>query len=115
MFYVVDQHFEMFFKQRQKKQEEILTVFETGKKEDKLSQLINLDTLTGYLHSKFPERDHSHPLIISRLFNELSDSNYRTIEDLEELINYGWSAFEAFEENELLGEKYTDAGAGIYN
>ena len=56
MFYVADKHFQLFFEQREEKQEQISDVFEKGTEDDISSQPLNLDTLTAYLKSKFPDR-----------------------------------------------------------
>lgn len=110
LFYVADQHFEMFFKQRRRKQEEITTVFETGGNEDKFSQPLNLDTLTAYLHSKFPDRKHSDSNSVSELIYELTESGYKTIRDVEELVNYGLNAFLAYEKDSYSPKGYADIG-----
>jgi putative GTP pyrophosphokinase len=97
MFYVADKHFQLFFEQREEKQDEILDVFERGTKRDIFSQPINLDTFTAYLKSKFPKRKKSGAQAISILANELLESGYKTIGDIENLINRGMEAFIKYE------------------
>lgn len=53
MFYVADKHFQLFFEQREEKQEQISDVFEKGNEDDIFSQPLNLDTLTAYLKENF--------------------------------------------------------------
>ena len=98
MFYVADKHFQLFFEQREEKQEEISEVFEKGSKEDIFSQPINLDTLIVYLRDKFPDREHADANRVSELVNQLTEAGYQTIREIEELVDDGMDAFNLEEE-----------------
>ncbi len=114
MFYVADKHFQLFFEQRHKKQKEIIETFKTGNKEEKFDQLINLDTMRAYLIDKFPDRRHASDPHISNLIDELTSAGYKTIGDLERLVDNGWEAFISFEKTGetgmLKGNKFVDVG-----
>ena len=63
----------------------------------KAKQLMNLDSLSAYLRAKFPEREHSNSKEVSRLLKTLASSGFRTIGEIDELIDAGSAAFELFE------------------
>lgn len=95
LFYVADTHFEVFFKSRQQAKEtareKAASLPEIGKEE------INLDTLTAYLVSKYPDRRHAAPEIISDLVEELQSAGYSQIQKLDEALQRSEKAFEAYE------------------
>jgi len=91
LFYVADTHFEMFFKLGQASREKMIKLFEKAK--PKLDQTINLDSLTAYLHKKFPDRKHSRPEHISDLVRDLLKTGHTTIGDIERMVDTGWDAF----------------------
>lgn len=93
MFYVADKHFQLFFEQRHKKQEEIAENFDKGTEANKFNQPINLDTLAAYLRDKFPKREESNVESISLLVNDLREVGYKSINDVEELVENGKEAF----------------------
>lgn len=97
MFYVADKHFQLFFEQRREKQEEITETFEKGNEEEKFNQPINLDTITVYLREKFPLRQQGTSEYISRFVDELEKSGYKTIGEVEKVINNGLKAALAYE------------------
>jgi len=96
LFYVADTHFEMFFKSRQTLQVEMARFFEKAK--SKLDQEINMDSLTAYLHKKFPDREHSGPQEVSKLIHELANAGYTSIGDIERAVERAWDAFLLMEE-----------------
>ncbi|HQU83739.1 MAG TPA: hypothetical protein PKY59_11460 [Pyrinomonadaceae bacterium] len=99
MFYVADKHFQLFFEQREENQEQISNVFEKGRKVDIFSQPINLDTVTQYLRNKFPNRRAAGPQSISILINELLFAGYKTIGDINFLLERGMKAFNQYEKD----------------
>lgn len=56
LFYVADRHFEMFYSQSIESRKQMKELFEdTASLEDKAMQELNLDTLSAYLVTKFPD------------------------------------------------------------
>lgn len=81
LFYVADSHFELFFRSSQeakKSAEEKAQNFTKMKEEE-----INLDTLTAYLHNRYPDRRHADPRVISNLVEELIAAGYTKFSKLE--------------------------------
>jgi len=76
---------------------------------------INLDSLTYYLRTRFPDRKESSSKNVSSLVNDFKRTGYQRISDIERAINIGWDAFLLFEEeNPPHGKKdakYRDVGA----
>lgn len=111
LFYVADRHFEMFFLSRQESQEKLVELFQEPPSNRQLVQEINLDSLSAYLHSKYPDRRHAGAIDISELLKNLINAGYKTIDDVEKSINKGWDAFLKYEvENKQLNYFY-DTGA----
>lgn len=114
MFYVADKHFQLFFEQRREKQEEIAETFEKGREEDKEKQPLNLDTLTAFMRDKFPDREVSDTNSVSILTKELINADYKTIGEIENLVNNSWEAFLAYEKTNPPfaepGRKFSDVG-----
>ena len=114
MFYVADKHFQLFFEQREEKQEQISDVFEKGNEDDIFSQPLNLDTLTAYLKSKFPDRISADAQDISELVNELLATGYENIGDVDKLVDNGLEAFNRYEKDTALtGFKIPDINVVI--
>jgi len=90
LFYVADRHFEMFFRSSQTVRERIESTLARPKPE--LKQKLNLDSLTAYLKSKFPDRKDGEKQSISQLVSELRGQNFQTIEDVDVLVtsNLDW-------------------------
>ena len=99
MFYVADKHFQLFFERREEKQEQISDVFEKGTEADIFSQPLNLDTLTAYLRSKFPDRKSAEAQYISELVNDLRTTDYENIGDIDKIVENGLEAFSRFEKD----------------
>lgn len=91
LFYVADKHFEMFFRSRKAVQEHIEETLERSRPD--LDQELNLDSLTAYLKSKFPEREQASPEDVSGILLELRNAGYKSPRDLDELINVHWEWF----------------------
>lgn len=99
MFYVADKHFQLFFEQRHRKQDEIDKAFEKEDSKDKLELPINLDTLTAYLREKFPDRQHGEIGSISRVVKSLKEADYREISEIDEIISKNLSIFLQYEKD----------------
>jgi ppGpp synthetase/RelA/SpoT-type nucleotidyltranferase len=96
LFYVADQHFEMFFKSREIAREKAAESFQTP--DPNLDQPINLDSLSAYLAQRLPDRKESTSDFLSQLVQELSDSGYNTIKQVDETLDIGWEAFSKYED-----------------
>ncbi|MCJ7445887.1 MAG: hypothetical protein MUO26_15430 [Methanotrichaceae archaeon] len=108
LFYVADKHFEMFFKSR----EEVTRQLEAS--EIKPEEEINLDNLIVYLKKRFPDRKHSSLDEVSGLINQLADSGYRFIKNIEHVLDVSRDAFAAYEKDfppmGEAGRRYADIG-----
>lgn len=111
LFYVADRHFEMFFQSRQESQEKLVELFQEPSSTRQLVQEINLDSLTAYLYSKYPDRKHAEARGISELVKQLIRAGYRTIDDVEMNINKGWEAFLKYEADTKSANFFYDIGA----
>lgn len=100
LFYVADTHFEVFFHSSQEAKEvaerKAARLPEIGKEE------INLNTLSAYLHRKYPDRQHLSPEAMSEamseLVEELQATGYSQIEQLEVALQRSATAFKAYED-----------------
>jgi len=111
LFYVADTHFETFFKSREESRATITKLFQ--KPEPQLDQEINLDSLTAYLHKKFPNRRHAEPKFVSELIGELSRAGYSKIRAIEDTLEKAWQGVLAHEKTFayfLQGEGFYDVG-----
>ena len=62
LFYVADRHYEMFYSQSNESRREMKELFENAApRAQKAKQELNLDTLSAYLATKFPERNLQNP------------------------------------------------------
>jgi ppGpp synthetase/RelA/SpoT-type nucleotidyltranferase len=111
LFYVADRHFEMFFLSRQESQEKLVEIFQEPPSARQFIQEINLDSLSAYLHSKYPDREHSEAISISELVEVLIKAGYRTIDDVEKRINKGHDAFLKRESEAVTQHYFSDVGA----
>lgn len=110
LFYVADKHFEIFYKSKENNIEQIT---ESIKQEENYHQSINIDTLTAYLHTKMPNRDHCSPDIVSELVNELIIFGYQTLEQIDEMLNKAYDAFELYEKERppySVSQRFNDVG-----
>lgn len=114
LFYVADQHFELFFNQSKKNQELIEKKFQKGI--NIANQEINLFTLNSYLKTKFPDRKHANLKGLSEVVKELKEFGYQHIKQLEEAFSLGWDAFLEYEndhppqDNDNNPTRYMDIG-----
>jgi ppGpp synthetase/RelA/SpoT-type nucleotidyltranferase len=95
LFYVADQHFEMFF--RSSKVSRRKAVAEVGAILHAKPAEINLDTLTAYLTRRYPDRGHGDATGTSLLVEELKKGGITTIDVLERELERGKRAFLARE------------------
>lgn len=82
LFYVADTHFEMFYKNKK----EHLRVAQSDL-EQKVDADINFETLVAYLNQRFKNRKEAPAETISYLIQELDLSGYKTIKQLDKVIN----------------------------
>ncbi len=114
LFYVADAHFETLYRAREKGLERLS---QTLDKPEGVSQRLDLDSLTTFLHKRFPEREHCDDRHVSQLLGELKELGHSTIAELEETIGRAWQAFLLYEkkyppENEV-GDKVPFADVGV--
>ncbi len=96
LFYLADSHFELFF---QKGQESKQIVEQKAEEAVGIAgEEINLDTLSTYLKSTFPDREHSFTGSVSSLVEEVIAADIHTIGGLDEQIQRGQDAFLRYEE-----------------
>jgi ppGpp synthetase/RelA/SpoT-type nucleotidyltranferase len=113
LFYLADNHFELFFRSSQQARE-----VAEGKAErltDIEMEEINLDTLSAYLRKRYPDRHHEDPIPMSELIEELHSAGYKRIGQLHAALQKSARAFQSWEEKHGLmsGKKkmrYADDG-----
>ncbi|WPO40164.1 hypothetical protein [Tardiphaga sp. 42S5] len=92
LFYVADNEFEQFYSARlQSKLEAEQTNVVIEQKE------LNLDTIIPYLKQHFADRKQPTPSGASKLVKQLKGYGYKSIQDLEHMLNRGEEAFAAYE------------------
>lgn len=111
LFYVADQHFEMFAARSGEAQEEAKKDVQGPSKE---GIDVNLDTTEAFLRERFPDREHSSRSGIAEFVNEIRAVGYDDISKLEKAIDHAESVFGAYEQQRealMPGERFTDLGA----
>jgi ppGpp synthetase/RelA/SpoT-type nucleotidyltranferase len=83
LFYVADQHFEMFFKSRLESQKAIAKELKSPSPKTQLE--LNLDTLREYLKNRFTDRVISDAHALSQVLQELKEVGYTNIEQIDVL------------------------------
>ncbi|HEX8823767.1 MAG TPA: hypothetical protein VF794_27855 [Archangium sp.] len=102
LFYVADQHFEIFFRSSQSSQREMANLL--GAADPAANRIeINADTLRAYLAKKFPDRE-GHAGSLSVLIGELAQAGYRWINDLDAKLSEAWDIFVEYEKQNRLPE-----------
>jgi hypothetical protein len=96
LFYVADKHFEMFYKARTQSQEHMIELFEEASSQTKAEQEINLDSLSAFLRKRVPTRSPSGSKEISELVDDLVNGGYRSMGQVEELVENASSALTAW-------------------
>jgi putative GTP pyrophosphokinase len=71
LFYVADKHFETFFRSRAAKLKRIDRAFKEA--HPPLHEALNLDNLMAFLHTRYPNREHSDSTHVSGLLLELRE------------------------------------------
>lgn len=105
LFYVADSHFEFFMKSileaQREKELEVKNMLENERVDssshEKIVEDLTFDSLKSYLEQKFADREVSDPKVISDLFKELSTAGYKTLNELDDVINRTKNAFELYE------------------
>jgi hypothetical protein len=111
LFYVADSHFELFFKSSKESKKETVELA-TRSAPQLASREVNLDTMTAYLTTRFPDRNHAPPKGVSELVQELITSGYATIEQVDKIVDAAAAAFAAYERAHppSPGPRYSDVG-----
>jgi ppGpp synthetase/RelA/SpoT-type nucleotidyltranferase len=120
LFYIADQHFEMFFKSSKISRKKATTAVERPKGGSDTE--INFDTLSAYLKKEFPQRQHADAEGISSLIEQLNKAGIKSINVLDEKLKLGADAFAAYEKKNppfemragkvIQGTKFQDVGVG---
>jgi putative GTP pyrophosphokinase len=95
LFYVADRHFEMFFNSKKATIAGITETLERAK--PNWDQELNLDSLTAYLASSFPERKQPSGSDVSQLLGDLSSSGITNIKDVKSMVDKNFKWFEGRE------------------
>lgn len=94
LFYVADQHFELFFSESLDAQQRASADVQDRPEED---VEINLDTVSAFLDRKFPDRTHADRPVVSEFVEEISEIGYTHISQLDEAIDRARAAFLDYE------------------
>lgn len=97
LFYVADKHFEMFYSSRKQSQKKMTELFEGASPNAVAKQEINLDSLAAYLRVRFPDREPMDADYLSMLISGLLQAGYKTIGDIERILDRAWDAFLLYE------------------
>ncbi|HKB65270.1 MAG TPA: hypothetical protein VKC61_05400 [Pyrinomonadaceae bacterium] len=98
LFYVADRHFEMFYDTSKSSQKRMVELFAKANKGKKAEQEINFDTVRAYLASKFPKRKRSGSSAISDLVDELVQSGFTSIGEVDRMLDSASEASERYEQ-----------------
>jgi putative GTP pyrophosphokinase len=111
LFYVADQHFEMFFRSRAKSRKEIEAVLVQS--DDPLNQKLNFDTLAIYLRQRYPSRAVGSAADISKLLASLLRAGYVNLSQLDEVLNANEKRLAEDEAHNIAdeGPSFSDVGA----
>jgi putative GTP pyrophosphokinase len=94
LFYVADKHFELFFDQSKRSQEEAVFLVAN---EVAAAIPLDLDTLQALLAQRYPDREGSPRRSLSPMVEELTHYGFRTIADVEQLLDRHNDWFVQFE------------------
>jgi putative GTP pyrophosphokinase len=112
LFYVADQHFEMFFKSSKVSRKKAAVAVEKQKANEDTE--INFDTLSAYFKKEFPRREHSSAAEIGSLIEQMNKAGIKSINVLNEKLKRGSKAFAAYEQKYppfgQQGKYFTDVG-----
>jgi ppGpp synthetase/RelA/SpoT-type nucleotidyltranferase len=98
LFYIADSHFELFFESSKESQAQTMAELSSASKPQLAQQEINLDSMRAYLRTRMPDRRHADAESVSALVNQLSQLGYRTIGQIDEILDRTAVAFEAYEQ-----------------
>lgn len=110
LFYVADKHFEMFYGASSQSKEQMSELFAEASPNVKADQEINLDSLTAYLNTKFPDRNHMDSSWVSSLLRDLKQAGYKTIGDIEKMVENTVNAFNQYEHDKFKRTFLADVG-----
>lgn len=97
LFYVADQHFELFFKARSLTQEKVEEIFRDST--SPLVQPINFDTVSAFLQRRYPDRSQAQPEDVSALVDSLIKTGLTTLEQLDQVLDQKETAFLQYEKS----------------
>jgi len=80
LFYVADKHFELFIAATRRVEEQTASQLRAPAP---AAVELNLDTLTAFLHARYPERPHSDRAGVGYLVDELLEAGYANLDALE--------------------------------
>jgi putative GTP pyrophosphokinase len=112
LFYVADQHFELFAQrshESRERAEDDLALRPSGVE-------VNLDTTAAFLARRYPDRDHADRADISEFVEEISTLDYVDFGTLGEALDRGRARFDAYERQHPPGaygqlDSFSDLGA----
>jgi putative GTP pyrophosphokinase len=111
LFYVADTHFEIFYASRTASKETARSLIKSQPLQD---QELNLDTLSAYLHNKYPERKLRESEPLSSTLRNLIESGYSNLNEIDKALKITEPAFQAFErdrmKNKSIASKFTITG-----
>jgi ppGpp synthetase/RelA/SpoT-type nucleotidyltranferase len=111
LFYVADKHFEVFYRASYESRRETVAAFESESLEQLSTELLNVDTLAGYLRAKFADRNRTDPSAISELLNDLLGWGARTIGDVDRVLEATNRAFTEYEKDHPpQSRRFSDVG-----
>ncbi|TKE73190.1 hypothetical protein FCV54_25065 [Vibrio sp. F12] len=96
LFETADDQFESIRSARLRYQTEVVDKIAQNS-ELALSEMIELDNFIAYLEWKFPNRSESTKSSVVEMIGELSDYGYRTLKDVDNIINRAEAAVEEYE------------------
>jgi putative GTP pyrophosphokinase len=101
LFYVADQHFEIFADRSRKSQREARKELDSGATSD---IEINLDTMAAFLAQRYPDRAPPKREAISELVEKLVQVGYTDLGSLEKDLDRAKSKFEKYEKRKPPGK-----------
>ncbi len=95
LFYVADQHFELFADRAGESRKQAEKDLDSG---ESSGLKINRDTLAAFLAQRYPDRRQAHGTAISELVEEVVNAGYEHLGPLEKMLDQAESKFEKYEE-----------------
>jgi hypothetical protein len=94
LFYVADQHFEVFAQRAVESKEQAKAELRLESPE---AVPINLDTVSAYLMLRYPDREHAERALVSEFVEEISNAGYEDLGQLAAALRRGEAEFERYE------------------